>query len=108
MLVEVLHRDGLEGAETDVEGDAGDVAAAHGEAAEQRVGEVQARRRRSDGAVVACVDRLVAVGVDRLVLALDVRWQRNVAAGPHGSVDRLAIRRPERDLEEPIVVGAAE
>ena len=65
VLVEVVDGDGLEGAEADVQGDAGDVAPAHGEAPEEGVGEVQARGGRGDRAVVARVDGLVAVGVRR-------------------------------------------
>ena len=52
VIVEVVDGDGLEGAEPDVQRDARDVAAAGGQAPEQRVGQVQPGGRRGDGAVV--------------------------------------------------------
>jgi hypothetical protein len=89
VLVEVLDRDGLEGPEAHVQGDAGDVAAAYGEAAEDRVREVKAGRGRRDGPVVPGIDGLIAIGVVGLVLALDVGRERDVAAGADGRRPRL-------------------
>src|SRR3989442_464826 len=88
VLLDVGRPHRLEGAGADVQGQHGRGHARGGERLEELLGEMQPRRGRGDGALLARVDRLVALAIqDRPrigVAALDVgrKWGRSVP--PYG------------------------
>ena len=95
-------RDGLEGAETDVERDVGRADALGGELGEKLGREMEAGRRRGDGdlAGAICVDGLVAreiLDVMGIVGALDVGRERDFAELVCDDGDRFAGWRGEAD-----------
>src|ERR1700719_3817726 len=85
---EVLGANRLEGAEADVEGHVFDLHPLCLQSVEDLRSEVEAGGGGSGGARLVGVDRLVAVAVLSLVLAMDVRRQRRVA---YFVEDRLKI-----------------
>ena len=85
----VLDRDRQKRAGTDVEGDETPRDAARIDGLQQAVGEMQARRRRGDGALAPCEHGLVVIAVARVCGAAEIGRQR------HGAValQRLGERR---------------
>ena len=94
VAAQVLHAHRLERAGADVQRDAGYANALRLQTAEDRVVEVQAGRGGGDSARNAGVDRLVAILVRRVGLAVDVRRQRHAAETLEIGRDGLAEIEP--------------
>ena len=85
----VVHRDRQERAGTDVEGDKAPADAARVDRLQQAVGEVKARRRRSDGTLPPREHGLIVIAVVRIGRPPDIGWQRHGAM----ALERLGERR---------------
>lgn len=86
-VFDAVDADGLEGAESDVEGDVGGLDAALFEGFEYFGREVEASGGRGDGAGLLGVDGLVALAVFGAVFAMDVGRERDVADAVEGGVE---------------------
>ena len=87
----------LEGAVADVQRDGRALDARVVERSENRLGEMQPRRRRRDRPGLACEHGLVAIAIEVQVRPLDVGRQRNVPDRLDGVHHRAGVTRPETD-----------
>jgi hypothetical protein len=100
-FVNSLHTQRGEGAQADVQRDAGDFDAASGERVEDLRSKVQACGGRGDGAAFAGEDRLVALAVGGSIVAADVGRQRDVADTVERGeevIDRLETKQTLAEL----------
>ena len=111
VLGQILGFDRLKSASTDVQRDAGALDAARLQIGQQRRVKVQRRRRCGDSTGRAGKHGLIALGVfcgirvvAALLLALDVRRQRQVAVALHQVVGRLSGRAVQRKAKQRAVL----
>src|SRR6185295_413629 len=106
VLLHVLHADRRERADADVQRDAHDLDAALANRVEESRREVEAGRRRGDGALAVGEDGLIAVAVALAMgivfgFSADVRGQRLSAEGAQPSVEVVS------EAKEPAADGTA-
>jgi hypothetical protein len=107
-LADAVDTQGGEGAEADVEGDAGYFDAVGGELCKSLGREVEAGGGRSYGAALFGEDGLVAIAVGGCVVAMDVGRQGNVADAVEDGEEVDAGRIGDRsEFEEALAEGAA-
>ncbi len=93
-----------EGAEADVEGDAGDFDAASGESVEDLRSKVQAGGGCCDGASFAGVNGLVALAIGGLIVAADIGRQWHVADAVEDGEEIVDRLEAEQTLAEVVTL----